>query len=150
MFGISGDGCQRFRRHVKQQPVDCRLVGVGNGTDRFGQREDDVVILDRQQIGLSGFEPALRGTRLALRTVPVAAGVIADLLVTAVIAAQCMPPQRRGTALFDGRHDPELTEAQVSRLLLAPRRTVGAEDVGDLQGGSPHGDTMPSSVSPAD
>jgi hypothetical protein len=115
-----------------------------------GEREHHVVILDGQQIGLPGFQPALRGLGLALRAVPVAAGVVADLLVTAGIAAQCMSSQRRGAALFDGRHDLELTEAQVSCLLLAPRRTVGAEDVGDLQGRPPHGGTTRSSVSPAD
>jgi hypothetical protein len=38
----------------------------------------------------------------------------------------------------------------VACLLLAPCRTVGAEDVGDLQGWSPHGGTTRSSVSPAD
>ena len=41
-------------------------------------------------------------------------------------------------------------EAVHACLLLAPRRTVGAEDVGDLQAGPPHGGTTRSSASPAD
>ena len=41
-------------------------------------------------------------------------------------------------ALFDGRHDLELTQAQVAALRLAPSGPVRAEDVGDLQGGTPH------------
>ncbi len=48
-------------------------------------------------------------------------------------------PQRRAAALLDGRHDLELTYAQVSALRDAPCRPVGAEDVRDLQGGAPHG-----------
>ena len=44
----------------------------------------------------------------------------------------------------------ELTEAQVSCLLFAPRRTVGAEDVGDIQNGPPHGGTTRSSASLTD
>ena len=50
-----------------------------------------------------------------------------------------MPAQCRATALFDGRHDLELTQAQVAALFMAPGGPVGAEDVGDFQGGSPHG-----------
>ncbi len=114
MFRIGGEGRQRFRCDVEQQPVDHGLVGVGDGTDGFGQREDDVVVLDGQQIGVLGLEPALGGTRLALRAMSIAAGVVADLLMPAGMATQCVSAQRRGTALFDGRHDLELTEAQVA------------------------------------
>ena len=139
VLGVGGDGRQRFRRHLEQQPVDHRLVGIGDGADRCRQREDHVVILDRQQVGLPGFEPALRGPRLALRAMPVAAGVVADFQVAAGITAQHVSSQRRGAALFDGRHDLELGKTQVARLRFAPRRTKGAEDVGDFQGGTPHG-----------
>ena len=121
------------------KPIDHRLVGIGDGTDRCRQREDDVVILDRQQVGLPGFEPALRGLGLALRAMPVAAGVVADFQVVAGITAQHMATQRRAAALFDGRHDLELGKTQVARLRLAPGRTKGTEDVGDFQGGTPHG-----------
>ena len=79
-----------------------------------GQREDDVVVLDGQQIGVSGLEPALGCTRLALRAMSIAAGVVADLLMATGSATQRVSAQRRGTALLDGRHDLELTEAQVA------------------------------------
>lgn len=77
MFRIGGEGGQRFRRNIEQQPVDCRLVGVGDGADRFGEREDDVVILDGQQIGLPRFQPTLRGLGLAFGVVPVAEELLA-------------------------------------------------------------------------
>ena len=48
-------------------------------TQLRGDREHDVVILDRQEVGLAGFEPAFGGNTLALWTVPIATGVISDL-----------------------------------------------------------------------
>ena len=49
-----------------------------------------------------------------------------------------MSPQRRTAALFDGRHDLELAQAQMATLSLAPSFPVGAEDIRDLQGTPPH------------
>ena len=46
-----------------------------------------------------------------------------------------MAAERGAAALFDGRHDLQLAEAEVSPLVLPPRRPVGAEDIRDLQGG---------------
>jgi hypothetical protein len=102
-----------------------------------------VVIRHRQQVGLTGFEPASGGSGLALRAVPVAAGVIGNLDLLAGVAAQHMAAQRRGAALFDGRHDLALTQAQVSMLRLAPGRPVGAEDIRDLQARRAHGRALP-------
>ncbi|CAE6908724.1 hypothetical protein R69749_08520 [Paraburkholderia domus] len=45
-----------------------------------------------------------------------------------------MSTQRRGAALFDGRHDLQLSQAQ--RYSLSPRWPVDAEDVRDLQHGA--------------
>ena len=49
-----------------------------------------------------------------------------------------MTAQGGTAALFDGRHDLQLAEAQVSSLLLAQSRPVGAENIRDLQGGAIH------------
>jgi hypothetical protein len=45
-----------------------------------------------------------------------------------------MSAQRRGAALFDGRHDLQLSQAQVCT--LSPGRPVGTEDIRDLQHGA--------------
>jgi hypothetical protein len=45
-----------------------------------------------------------------------------------------MSTQRRGAALFDGRHDLQLSQAQ--RYSLSPRWAMDAEDVRDLQHGA--------------
>ena len=44
-----------------------------------------------------------------------------------------MSAQRRAAAVLDGRHGFELAETEVTALLVAPGRPVGAEDVRDLQ-----------------
>jgi hypothetical protein len=49
-----------------------------------------------------------------------------------------MAAQGGAAALFDGRHDLQLAEAQVAARLLTQSRPVGAEDIRDLQGGAIH------------
>jgi hypothetical protein len=150
MLGVAGDCDQHFGGHVEQQAVDHGLVLVRDVGDGRWQREDHVVVLHRQQIGLPGVEPALGGTALALRAVPVPARVVGDLVGTATVATQNVTPQCRAAALFDGRHDLELAQAQVAALRGAPGRPMDAEDVGNLQGGWPQGDSLKRvAVSPA-
>ena len=84
-----------------------------------------MVILHRQQIGLPGFEPALGRAGLALRAMPVAAGVVGDLVMLTGWAVQHMPAQCRGAALFDGGHDLQLTQAQVAMLSVSPSAARG-------------------------
>ena len=108
MPGIGGDGAQGLGGDLEEQPIDHRLVVIRDGADGRGQGEHHVVIVHRQQLGLPRLEPAARGTALALRAMPVAAGVVGDLVGAAAFAAQDMPAQRRAAALLDGRHDLEL------------------------------------------
>ncbi len=150
VLGVGGDGQENFSGDIEQQGIHRGLVLVRDLRDGRGQREDDVVIIDREQIGLARLQPALRGAALALGAMPVAAGVVGDQVGAAALAAQHVPTQRRAAALFDGRHHLELGKAQVVVLGLAPGRPVGAEDVGDFQGGTPHADTpTPAAIAPA-
>jgi hypothetical protein len=109
MLGVGGDGEKSLGGDVEQQAVDHGLVLVGELGDRCGQRKDHMVVLDRQQVGLTRFEPAPRGAGLALRTVSVATGVVGDLNLLAGFATQDMSTEHRATALLDGRHHLELT-----------------------------------------
>lgn len=86
----------------------------------------------RQQFGLAISEPLRAGQTLALGTVPVAAGVVGDVRVGAVLAARDMPAESRGAAALDGRHDLQLREAHLSGVGAAPHRTVAAEDIRNL------------------
>ena len=142
VLGVPGDGQQHLGGHVEQQAIDHGLVLVRDVGDRCRQREHHVVILHRQQVGLPGVEPALGRAALALRAVPVAARVVGHLIGSAAPAAQDVAPQRRAAALLDGRHDLELAQAQVAALGIAPGGSMSTQDVGDLQGGVPHGASL--------
>ena len=72
MPGIGSDGEQRLGRSAEQQVVDHCLVLVGDWSDLGWQREDQMEIADRQQIGFAGGEPVLRRRALALGAMAVA------------------------------------------------------------------------------
>ncbi len=133
MLRVGGDGGQRLGGGPEQEVVDGGLVLERDGADRGRQGEDDVVVGNRQQLGLAVFEPSPRGGRLALRAVAVAAGIVGDAFVRAVLAALDVSAERGGPAGLDRRHDLQLVEAHVTGIGLSPRRPVGAKDVGDLR-----------------
>src|SRR5271157_4590147 len=61
------------------------------------------------------------------------AGIVSHARVRAVFAALDMAAERRGPADLDRRHHLQLGEADMAFVGLAPRRSMGAKDVGDLQ-----------------
>ncbi len=136
--GIGGDRGQRLRRCPKQQVVDGLLVPIGDLRDRRGDGEDNMEILDRQQVFGTGGHPIPRRGSLALRAVPVLAGIIGDVLVAALGTGGHMPAERLGSAGFDRRHDLELGQADMPGIGPPPRRAIAAKDVGDLQSWPDH------------
>ena len=138
MLRVGGDGGQRLRGGPEQEVVDGRLVLERDGADRGRQGEDDVVVGNRQQLGLAVGQPLSRRRGLTLRAMPVAAGIVGDPLVRAVLAALDVSAERGRATGLDRRHDLQLREAHVPGVGLSPRRPVGAKDVGDLQGRPRH------------
>ena len=92
-----------------------------------------MVVIHRQQVSLAVLQPAPGGTALALRTVPVAAGVVGDLDLCAVFTAQQVTTERGTAAALNGRHHLQLAETQMPGTGITPRRSMVAEDVRDLQ-----------------
>ena len=137
---VGGNGRQGLRRHGEQQPIEHRLVGIGDGADRCRHGEHHVVVRHRQQLGLAVGEPLPGSRPLALRAMAVATGVVGDLVVRAgaVGAAQHVAAERRAAALLDRGHDLELAETEVAGLGLPPSGTVDAEEVRDLEAGPRH------------
>jgi hypothetical protein len=70
---IGGDRQHRLGGRAEQQVVDDSLVVESDVGDLGGEREDDVEVSDRQQVGLALGQPCARGGALALGTVPVKA-----------------------------------------------------------------------------
>ena len=136
MLGVGCDGDQGLGRDFEQQVIDDRLVVIGDVGDRSRQGEDDMEVGHRQEFGLAVDQPLLGSNGLALGTVPVAAGVVGDAQVRAVLAALDMTAQRRRSAALDRRHDLELAEAHMAGMRGTPSRPAVAEDVRHLD---PHG-----------
>ena len=138
-FGI---GCDRERglgRRLEQQIIDRGLVLIGDIGDRRGQRIDDMKIRHRKQLGLALGEPSSGGRALALRAMPVAATVVGDDGVGAVLAARHMAAERRRTAALDRAHHLHLVEADVPGIGATPSHPVVAENIRDLQRWTRHG-----------
>ena len=98
MLGIGGDGLHRLGRRSEQDVVDDRLVLQRDAGDRRRHREYDMEVGDRQQLGLAIGDPLRAGQTLALRAVPVAAGIVGDADVAAILAALDMAAERRRPA----------------------------------------------------
>src|SRR4029077_6355748 len=86
-----------------------------------------------QQLGLALGQPPPRPRALALRAMPIATAIIGDDFVGAFFAARDMPAEGRRAAALDRRHYLQLAEAHVAGVGLAPRRSVVAADIRDLQ-----------------
>src|SRR5271166_3873682 len=131
MFGVGGDRGQRLRGGPEQEVVDGGFVVERDGADRGRKSEDDVIVGNRQKLRLAVFEPLPRRRSLTLRAVAVAAGIVGDARMGAVLAALDVSAERGGPATLDRRHDLHLAEADMAFVGLAPRRPTGAKDVGD-------------------
>ena len=136
---VGGDGDERLGRRLEQQIVDDGLVLPRDGGDRRRQGEHDVEVWDRQQLGLPIGQPLLGGNGLALRAVAIAAGVVGDAYMRAILAALDMAAESCGAAALDGRHDLQLREAHLPGVGGAPGRTIPAEDIRQLDRWTRHG-----------
>lgn len=87
---ICGDRQHRLGRDLEQEIVDGGPVVIGDVGDPDRQREHDVIIRHRQQLGFALGEPLLGRGALTLRAVPVAAGIVGDGCVGTVLAARDM------------------------------------------------------------
>ena len=92
-----------------------------------------MLVRDRQQLGLALSQPFLGRRALALGAMPVAARVVGDERVRALLAAYDMPAESCGAATLDRRHHLELVEAHMAGIGLTPRRSMAAEDIRNLQ-----------------
>ena len=70
---------------------------------------------------------------------PVAARVVGDERVCAVLAARDMAAERRRATALDRIHHLQLLKAHVGAVGLTPSRAVIAENIRDLQSWSSHG-----------
>src|SRR6195256_5301498 len=95
-------------------------------------------VADRQQIGLARGKPVPRRHALALGAMAVAARVVGDPAVAAILATLDMAAEGGRAALLDRRHHLELAEAYMLGIGSAPVGPVAMKDVRDLQPRAAH------------
>ena len=139
VLGIGRDGDQGLGGGREQDVVDRGLVLIGDVGDQRRQRIDDMKIWHRKQIGLACGQPLGGGSALTLRAMPIAAAIVGDDRVGAVLAARDMAAERHRATALDRAHDLDLVEADVPGIGAAPRRPVVAENIRDLQRWTGHG-----------
>ena len=133
MFGIGGNGQHGLRARLEQQVIDDLLVLIGDGGDLSRQGEDDMKIPDRKQFGLAVGQPVARRRALAFGAVAVAAGVVGDRCMVAVLAARSVAAERHRAASLDGVHDFHLIQADMTTIGRPPCSAMVAEDIRDLE-----------------
>ena len=136
IFGIGSDGADRLGRGLEEDIVDDRLVLQGDRCERGRHGEDEMEIRDWQKFGAAIGQPLGAREPLALGTVPIAAGIIGDTDLAAVLALLDMPAERRGAARLDGGHDAALGLREPAALRRAERIAVAAENIRHLQDGA--------------
>ncbi len=100
MPGISGNLDHRISADPHQQIVDLAIVLMCDVGDWLRQREDQMEISDRQQLCLASGQPLLRRAGLAFGAMPIAARVVGDMLMAAIVTMRNMTTERhRSTAL---------------------------------------------------
>src|SRR6516165_7477839 len=138
MLGVRCNRQQRLGGGAEQQVADHCLVLVGDYPNLSRQREDDVEIADRQQIGLAGRKPILRLRTLTLWAMAITARVVSDAAVAAILAALDMAAECGRAALLNRRDDLELTQAHMPGIGPAPVCSMAMKDVCDLQPRAAH------------
>ena len=93
VLGVGGDRLQGLGRRVKQQPIQQLGVEQGQRRQFVREREDEMEVGDGQQLAAAVRIPLRLLAPLALRTVPVATGVVGDLLPAARVALLHVPAQ---------------------------------------------------------
>jgi hypothetical protein len=136
MPGVAGDDPHGLGRGPEQQIIYPRLVLQRDGGDLGRQRENDMKIPDRQEVGLALGKPRARGRTLTLGAVSVTAAVVGNTPMAAVRASLDVAAHRSGATMLDSRHDLELVEAEMPGVRGPVHRTCSSEDVGDLDSGA--------------
>jgi len=112
MFRVMGEFHQRLGNGAEKKIVHDLPVHRYQGIQFRGNCEDHMKILNGQKVLTASLDPLFLGQGLAFGTMPVPAGVIRYLQMSAVVALVLMTAQGSGSAELDGVHDPQMIAGQ--------------------------------------
>ena len=133
MLGIGDDGRQGLGSRSEENAVDEIFVLVSDGSNLFGNREDDMKIVRRQNLGRSFFDPFRTSERLAFWAMTVATGVVTGSLVITTVAPLEMTAKGCSATHHDRGHDAPLCSGERPVMLFAIGFAVAAENVRHFQ-----------------
>jgi hypothetical protein len=96
-------------------------------------------ILGVEELGLTILDPLGPCQGLAFWAMAVAAGVVGNALVLALIALFQVAAEAGGPTQFDGTHDAALGRGERSCMLFTIGFAITTQHVGDFQPGTVHG-----------
>ena len=114
------------------------LVLPDQGDQRVRHAEDQVEVANRQQFASPGAQPLLPGIGLALRTMPVAAGVVRDGLMPTANTLIAMATECGRAATRDCAEHFELGPGERIAITFEKLVSCPADDIGHLPGWSCH------------
>ena len=135
---IRGDLLQRLRSGPNQPVVHHALVGERETRERLWHGEDEVDVPDRQEFLLTRGHPRVPGRSQTLGAMPIAAAVIREGRVCALVTAIPVPAERRRAALGDGPEDAPMLPGDPRAVRLQELIAMLAHDVGHLKGWPRH------------
>ena len=138
MLRVASDFEQRGGTGAEEQVVEQPLVLKHERGELMRQREDDMEVGHGQQLGGTRGEPLGACVALALGTVPVAARVIGDGLMSAAQTLIAMTAERRRAATDDSVHHLAVLRGQMRSMPFREAAARSANDVGHLEGGPAH------------
>jgi hypothetical protein len=140
MFGVAGNGEKRFGGGVEQDVVCRLLVLEGDLGDLLGDGKNHVEVFDRQQFGLSAFQPLGALRALTFRAMAVAARVVSVAFFSAVVALFEVATEGCGAADLDGSHNTELLQGKP--MTFPVNGSVLSKNVGHFESGPRHPESI--------
>jgi hypothetical protein len=106
--GVGGELGERGRSALHQGAVDPAGMELRQAVEGVRQREDQMAVRHGQQLGQLGLAPGIARAALALRAMPVPAGMEQPLLAPAAVALLHLAAQGRacGRRRWPARHAP--------------------------------------------
>ena len=135
---IPGDLEQGVGGGLKQPVVHHALVDERETGERLRHREDDVDVADREQLLLASRDPRVPRRGQTLRAMPIAAAVVPEGRLRALVTAIAVPAERRGATLRDRPEDAPMVPADPGAVCLQEAIAMSAHDVGHLEGWPGH------------
>jgi len=133
MPGIAGNFEKCFRSGAKQKVVDDLLVLQDQWRQPAGQCEDNMDVACREKLLATCCEPAVAGTRLTLRAVPVSARVVGDGAMPAAGALIEMAAEHGGATPRNGQQHFDMLPGDPLTASFDECISRGADEIGHLE-----------------